>query len=177
MLRSGVGRFNFGFGVGSDGATQCRWNGGGGGGGDSAPDIFGNTDLNTGIVLGQDLGFKALQLNFHCKDGVCAAETTLKIVTDRIRIHCTPVFRSHWSVSKQLFNIITAPSRFFVTRTCTVETNCKDASQGTIDTLKSMLGIGDGDNGKSPEGLTCEAVQHLCNVGGDTGSYICNRQR
>jgi len=158
-------------------------------------DVFGNTDLDTGMLFGRGIGYKSLQLNLHYTDGVYVdeAKTTLKMATDGIRIHYTPVFRPYSSVSKQLINVVSAPeqlavppgeSRFFVSRTCTVDTPCKDANEETMGFLAFILGMGDrDDDGESSEGdaasspfgdmdLTCEVVKPFCNLGEEMGSYV-----
>jgi hypothetical protein len=146
-------------------------------------DLFGNTDLDTGILLGRGLGVKAIYLNVHYTDGVYV-DDALKIATDGIRIHYTPVFRPYSSVAKSLINVVTGPtklavppgeSRFFVSRTCTVDTNCKDANQDTIGFLMSVLGMGASDAGEVDHGdteHTCETFEAFCNLGGEIGSNV-----
>jgi len=146
-------------------------------------DLFGNTDLDTGILLGRGLGVKAIYLNVHYTDGVYV-DDALKIATDGIRIHYTPVFRPYSSVAKSLINVITGPtklavppgeSRFFVSRTCTVDTSCKDANQDTIGFLVSVLGMGASDADEVDHGdteHTCETFEAFCDLGGEIGSAV-----
>lgn len=148
-------------------------------------DIFGNTDLDTGILLGRSLGIQSLQMNVHYTDGVYAdeAQTLLKMATDGIRVHYTPAFRPYSSVSKQLINVITAPRRlqvppgeprFFVSRTCEVESACKDAGAETLGMVASFLGVGQSDTEAALGGaaLTCATLAPFCGVGGAVGSSV-----
>merc|ERR1719343_376038 len=119
-------------------------------------DVFGNTDLDTGILSGRGLGIRSLQLNVHYTDGVYADEAlkTLQMATDGIRVHYTSTFRPYTSIGKPLINVGTAPkqlsippgeSRFYISRTCKVDTNCKDASQETLNLMAYVFGLGEGD--------------------------------
>merc|ERR1711935_57863 len=148
-------------------------------------DVFGNTDLDTGILLGKGLGIQALQLNVHYTDGVYVDEAlkTLKMATDGIRVHYTSTFRPYTSVSKELINVGTAPkqltippgeSRFYLSRTCKVDTSCKDASQETLNILGYLLGMGETDIQSALGGadFSCELVQPFCSIGGEIGRYI-----
>jgi len=145
-------------------------------------DVFGNTDLDTGILLGKGLGIQALQLNVHYTDGVYVDEAlkTLKMATDGIRVHYTSTFRPYTSVSKPLINVGTAPeqltippgeSRFYLSRTCKVDTSCKDASQDALNILAVLAGT-DIQSAFGGADLSCESVQPRCNIGGEIGRYI-----
>jgi len=165
-------------------------------------DIFGNTDLDTGILIGRGLGIQSLKINVHYTDGVYEDEDekTLKMATDGVRVHYTPNFRPYTSVSKYLINAISAPSsmltippnesRFFLSRTCKVDTRCKDADEKTLGIvayfMESMDGYfddgiivdalttgggGDGDADADAE-LSCGSITSYCDIGGEIGSYV-----
>jgi hypothetical protein len=148
-------------------------------------DVFGNTDLDTGIMLGKGLGIQALQLGVHYTDGVYVDEAlkTLRMATDGIRVHYTSTFRPYTSISKPLINVGTAPkqltippgeSRFYLSRTCEVDTSCKDANQDTLDIMAFLFGMGETDIQSALGGadFSCESVQPFCNIGGEIGPYI-----
>jgi len=148
-------------------------------------DLFGNVDTDTGVLMGRGIGIQALQLNVHYTDGVYADEAlkTLKMAMDGIRIHYTSTFRPYSSLSKELIFVGTAPSqltippgesRFYLSRTCKVETSCEDATQKTLQNLAFLLAM----TGSDVDGLlggaeiSCDSVQPLCNIGGEIGTYI-----
>lgn len=148
-------------------------------------DVFGNIDLDTGILLGKGLGIQALQVNVHYTDGVYEdeAQTTLKMATDGIRVHYTPDFRPYSSIAKELINVGTAPkqltippgeSRFFLSRTCEVDTSCKDADEKTMRMVAFLMGMGESDISSALGGseLSCESLLPLCSIGGEIGPYI-----
>jgi hypothetical protein len=148
-------------------------------------DLFGNVDTDTGVLIGRGIGIQALQLNVHYTDGVYADEAlkTLKMATDGIRIHYTSTFRPYSSLSKELINVGTAPrqlaippgeSRFYLSRTCKVETSCEDATQETLGLLAMFFGVEESDAENMPGGgeISCESVQSLCNIGGEMGTFI-----
>jgi len=148
-------------------------------------DVFGNTDLDTGILLGKGLGIQALQLNVHYTDGAYEDEAAKipKMATDGIRVHYTPDFRPYSSVTKELINVGTAPeqltippgeSRFFLSRNCKVDTKCKDADKNTLITMAYIKGLATADIEIAlgdPE-FSCESLQPLCNIGGEYGPSI-----
>jgi hypothetical protein len=136
-------------------------------------DVFANTDLDTGILLGRGMGIQALQMNVHYTDGVMVNDT-LKVATDGIRVHYTPDFRPYSSVQKELINVGTAPeslkvppgeSRFYLSRSCTVETNCRDASEETITMVMDFLGFRDLLGLGEDDTLTCAMVAPFCGMG------------
>jgi hypothetical protein len=148
-------------------------------------DVFGNIDLDTGILLGKGLGIQALQLNVHYTDGVYEdeAQKIFKMATDGIRVHYTPDFRPYSSVFKELINVGTAPkqltippgeSRFFLSRNCKVDTKCKDVDQKTLMTMAYVMGLGEADieSALGDSEISCESLQPLCNIGGEIGSSI-----
>lgn len=141
--------------------------------------VFSNIDLDTGIIMGRKLGIQALQLNVHYTDGIYEddATETQRMATDGIRVHYTSDFRPYTSVNKPLINIGAAidelyvpagESRFFVTKTCKVNTSCKDIDPETLQFFASFgLGLGD-----QAEGITCESITPFCNLGGPFGPYV-----
>jgi len=142
-------------------------------------DLFGNTDLDTGILMGRGMGIESFSLNVHYTDGIYVDEESkqLKMATDGIRIHYTPVFRPYSSVFKGVMNVITAPRllqippgepRFFLSKQCQVETGCQDADAETLGFIAGFLGF----EGEMEAGLTCESVALFCGLGGVEGSYI-----
>jgi len=148
-------------------------------------DVFGNLDLDTGVLLGKGLGIESVQLNVHYTDGVYAneAEKTLKMATDGIRVHYTTDFRPFTSIMRPLINIGSAPeelvipsgeSRFFVSKTCEVDTKCKDVDSRILRSYASILleSQTDTTNMVDSANLTCEALQPLCNSSEDIAPYI-----
>lgn len=144
-------------------------------------DIFSNTDLDTGFLLGRGMGIKALQLNVHYTDGVYANETTkeLKIAEDGIRVHYTPQFRPYSTIEKKLINVGTAPrqlavppgeSRFFVSRECEVQSGCTDAQGDTLQLVAGFLGISATDLGLDE--ISCATLAMFCGFEGEEGSYV-----
>jgi len=145
--------------------------------------VFGNVDMETGVLMGKALGIQAVQLNVHYTDGVYEdPETqTLKMATDGIRVHYTPDFRTYSSTSKPLINIGVGPrelfvppgeERFFVTKTCKVNTNCKDIDPEMLQGLFNFIGVEEDQVAAIPDGLSCPMVKPFCNMGGQLGSYV-----
>jgi len=157
-------------------------------------DIFGNTDLDTGILTGRGLGIQSIKINVHYTDGVYEDEDekTLKMATDGVRVHYTPSFRPYTSIHKMLINVATAPSmltippnesRFFLSRTCKVDTRCKDANEKTLGIAAYLMGMMDGEYDDIIDALTtgganadaelsCESIKSYCDIGGEIGSYV-----
>jgi len=151
-------------------------------------DLFGNVDTDTGVLMGRGIGIQALQLNVHYTDGVYADEAlkTLKMAMDGIRIHYTSTFRPYSSLSKELINVVNAPkqltippgeSRFYLSRTCKVETSCEDATKETLETLENLaffVGITESDVDGLLGGaeISCESIRSLCNIGGAIGTFV-----
>jgi len=144
-------------------------------------DLFSNTDLDTGVLLGRGMGIQSLQLNVHYTDGVYVNETTkeLAMATDGIRVHYTPNFRPYTTIGKELINIgvghgqLDVPpgeSRFYVSRMCEVQTNCKDAGSSTLGFVGSFLGVSAEDFGAAE--ISCEVLAPFCALGGEEGSYV-----
>jgi hypothetical protein len=108
--------------------------------------------LNTGIAFGRSMGIEAISLNVHYTDGVYEDPTTetFKIATDGIKIYFTPDLREYTSMRKQLINVPYGPrelvippstERFFVTRTCIVDTSCQDATNNQVQGVAQYLGF------------------------------------
>lgn len=142
--------------------------------------VFGNIDNDTGVLMGKGLGIQAVQLNVHYTDGVYedAATMTQKIATDGIKVHYTPDFRPFTSTNKALINIGFATKelnippgedRFFVTKTCKVNTSCKDSTPEFLQTIVDFFGMG--NDGSIPDNLSCPNIKLFCNMGGDLGSF------
>ena len=102
-------------------------------------------------------------------DGVVVNDT-LKIATDGIRVHYTPVFRPYTSVMQFIIKIGAAPrsltvppgeSRFYVSRSCTVESNCRDANEKTLATMAEYLGLDLGGDVT----VSCAFFQPFCGTG------------
>lgn len=143
--------------------------------------VFGNFDNEVGALMGKGLGIQAIQMNVHYTDGVYEdpAAMTKKLANDGIRVHYTPDFRPYTSTSKPLINIgfatkqLVVPAgeeRFFVTKTCKVNTSCKDASPEYLEQIVNEFGIG--ASGAVPENLSCPSIKFFCNMEGDIGSFI-----
>merc|ERR1712157_696334 len=102
--------------------------------------------------------------------------------TDGFRVHYTPEFRPFSSVNKRIINVagintpdeLTIPPespRFFISRTCKVDTNCKDADERTLNIVSSILARRD-EAAAGLRGASCESLQFLCGVGGTIGAGI-----
>jgi len=98
------------------------------------------------------MGIKAITLNVHYTDVDYEDPTTetFKIATDGIKIYYTPDLREYTSMRKQLINIPFGPGelfippstdRFFVTRTCVVDSSCRDATNQQVQVLAKELGF------------------------------------
>ena len=149
-------------------------------------DVFGNLDLDTGVLLGKGLGIESVQLNVHYTDGVYAneAEKTLKMATDGIRVHYTTDFRPFTIIDRPIINIGSAPqelvipsgeSRFFVSKTCEVDTKCKDVDSSILEIFAYTLLESQTDMTNvldSFADLSCEALQPLCNSSEEIARYI-----
>jgi hypothetical protein len=149
-------------------------------------DVFGNLDLDTGVLLGKGLGIESVQLNVHYTDGVYAneAEKTLKMATDGIRVHYTTDFRPFTIIDRPIINIGSAPqelvipsgeSRFFVSKTCEVDTKCKDVDSWILESFAYTLLESQTDMTNvldSFADLSCEALQPLCNSSEEIARYI-----
>jgi len=148
--------------------------------------VFGNVDLDEGILMGRGLGFESIRLNVHYTDGVYSdpSTKTQKMATDGIRVHYTPDFRPYSGIVKPILNVAFGPRqltvppgepRFYVTKTCKVNTRCKDATKEQLDALVnafgSSMGIEDAGNMLGGD-LSCESMKPLCNIGGEFGPYI-----
>jgi len=143
--------------------------------------VFGNVANDTGVLMGKGLGIQAVQLNVHYTDGVYedAATMTQKIATDGIKVHYTRDFRPFTSTQKALINIGFATKelnippgedRFFVTKTCKVNTSCKDSTPEILQNVVDFFGMG--NDGSIPDNLSCPNIKLFCNMGGDLGSFI-----
>jgi len=135
--------------------------------------LFNYLPSNVGQLFGPGLGIKALNLNIHYTDGNdvdfgnpdAANDGTNAIATDGIRILYTPNLRPQTAYIKPLINVgfpvngMNVPaqaSRFFYTKTCRVESPCRqDASDEHMNELGERAGM---------PGLTCEAAKAFCAV-------------
>jgi len=173
-------------------------------------DLFGNTDLSTGFVLGRSLGVQSIHLNVHYTDGAYADPDleTYKIATDGIRVFYTPDLRPYTSTRKALLSVAQGPkeigvpsqtSRYYLTKTCHVNTKCKDATDETLQMLARFFGLG--GTGEGDEGLpnldgagafgvesantvnadnangmlaniSCGRIKMMCFIGGEFGPII-----
>jgi len=125
-------------------------------------DVFANTDLSAGVMLGRSMGIQAMQLNVHYTDGEYDDPDleTYKIATDGIRVHYTPDLRPYTTAVKPLIFIGWGPkqmvvpaqtSRYYLTRTCRVNTKCKDASDEQLGMVAAFMGVGGGGNAGGEE--------------------------
>jgi hypothetical protein len=146
------------------------------------------------------IGIEAVQLNVHYTDGVYEDPTlkTFKMAEDGIKIYYTSDLREYTSISKPIITVPFGPSelyippgvdRYFLTRTCTVDTKCKDASDDTLQTVAAFLGVGSdgGDGGGAGGGddndanadaansmfanISCPAIKPFCFMA-EFGTYI-----
>jgi hypothetical protein len=131
--------------------------------------------LNTGIAFGRSVGIEAISLNVHYTDGVYEDPTTetFKIATDGIKIYYTPDMREYTSMRKELINIPFGPNglvippsieRFFVTRTCIVDTSCQDATNNQLELFFAQyLGFsGRRRHLDEDESISCEMIKSYC---------------
>lgn len=140
--------------------------------------VFGNFDLDTGVLMGRGIGVEAILLNVHYTDGVYDDESlgTLKMAQDGIRVHYTPVFRKYTSMAIFLIDVAYGPEsltvppgeeRFFLTRTCKVGPSCKDASPDFVSRIARMGVIAGGE-----DEVSCEDLAPFCGVGEPLGPWI-----
>lgn len=165
-------------------------------------DVFGNSVLDTGVALGKHMGIQALKLNVHYSDGAYVdadadaddeQQQQQKMATDGIRVYFTPDLRPFTSVQKQVISVPYGPpemvippneSRYFISKTCNVNTSCKDASDATLQQVARFLDIGGGGGGgdgrddeenaaaaASMASITCATIKAFCFLG-DFGSYV-----
>jgi len=152
-------------------------------------DLFGNTDLNTGVLLGRGMGIQAIMMNVHYTDGVYLdeAKTQLKMAEDGIRIHWTPNMRPYTDTMRPLINIGWAPrqlsippgeKRFFVSRTCEVVNNCQDAEPSELQAAAAFMSRGDNEmstamsNAMNGMDLSCPNLKLFCGMPGQIGMAI-----
>lgn len=120
-------------------------------------DVFGNYDMSVGVPVGRALGIQGFHLNVHYTDGEFedAELETMKIAQDGIRVYYTPDMRPYSNIMKNLIAVPTGPkqmrippgqSRYYLTKTCMVDTKCKDASDEVLRGMaKWIIGGGDDD--------------------------------
>jgi len=109
---------------------------------------MGISDTETGILMGRAMGHQALRLNIHYTDGVYRdpEEKIHTMATDGMRVYYTKDFRPYTTQFVMLQQItsdehLTVPpneSRFFVTKTCKVDSGCKDVSEDYISLVSQM---------------------------------------
>jgi len=151
------------------------------GGWASGANMFGNVDIETGVLMGRGLGIESIRLNVHYTDGVYADASTKTptLATDGIRIHYTPDTRPYTSITKHLINVGAGPqelvippeeSRFFISRTCKVNKNCQDISQVKLNMIVDYYGLAQAlpDNME----VSCASFQQFCNLSGERGPLI-----
>mmetsp|Transcript_111367 Transcript_111367/g.228060 ORF Transcript_111367/g.228060 Transcript_111367/m.228060 type:complete len:997 (+) Transcript_111367:121-3111(+) len=147
-------------------------------------DLFGIQSLDTGVLLGRAMGVEAFLLNIHYTDGVYAdaASETHVMATDGIRIDYTTDFRPYSGLKKNAIFIpfaskqmIIPPneSRYFVSKTCNVNTACKDAGDEQLQAVTRFFGIGgDDESGTGADDLSCASIRAFCYLGGEFGSGV-----
>lgn len=106
----------------------------------------------------------ALQVNIHYTDGDAPYLNGEKaIATDGIRIHYTPTLRPKTATSTPVINVGFGPpamfvepnkKRAFMTRTCTVQSRCKDTPDAEMMRIGAFL-MGDAT-------VTCSKSRALC---------------
>jgi len=115
------------------------------------PMFGGSPDLSIGVAIGKAMGIQAVQLNIHYTDGVYEDEEskTYTMATDGIKVYYTTDLRPYTSMSKSLITIGWGPpelfipaetSRYFVTRTCMVNTKCKDTTTKQLQKVAAIFG-------------------------------------
>jgi len=133
--------------------------------------LFGDIPKNAGQVFGPGLGIKALNINVHYTDGVDIDpnfdnDGEYAIATDGIRILFTPELRPKTMLNKPLINIglpqnvaLNVPpneSRYFYTKTCEIESSCKDTDDESMQQLGRSMGM------PGMEDITCELAKAFC---------------
>merc|ERR1712029_985769 len=127
------------------------------------------------------MGIEAVTLNVHYTDGAYKdpSNKTYKMATDGIKIHYTPDLREYTSLRKQLINVPYGPKemmippatdRFFLTRTCVVDTSCRDATDEQLQRVAMYLGLDkyfDAASAPVPSdemlaNISCETVKPFC---------------
>lgn len=119
---------------------------------------------DVGTPLGEDIGIVALQVNIHYTDGDAPYLNGEKaIATDGIRIQYTPTLRPKTATSTPVINVGFGPpamfvepnkKRAFMTRTCTVQSRCKDTPDAEMMRIGAFL-MGDAT-------VTCSKSRALC---------------
>jgi len=148
-------------------------------------DVFGNTDLNTGVLLGRGMGIQAFMLNVHYTDGVYQddAKTQLKMAEDGLRIHWTPNMRPYTETTKSLLRIGQGPEelsippgekRFFISRTCEVAKNCQDADDSALESFAYLMSMRGNDIPAAMNGmdLSCSNLKLFCDMPGQVGTAV-----
>ncbi|KAL7540769.1 hypothetical protein ACHAWF_011241 [Thalassiosira exigua] len=147
--------------------------------------LFGGANNDTGILWGRGLGVEAVMMNIHYTDGAYedAATRTYKMAEDGIRVHYTPDFRPFTTRPNSLINVGQGPDkmavppgepRFYITRTCKVDTSCKDIAPEQLRAILSYVGRGDGTLAAAAGGQesTCGSLKPFCGLGGNMGPWI-----
>jgi len=146
--------------------------------------LFSNIPSNAGRVFGPGLGIKALSLNVHYTDGLdvdfsnskTANDGVHAIATDGIRILYTPKLRPQTVLNKQLLTIgLPQPQtmnlppqipRFFYTKTCTLESSCRDTADAMMNQFGKQTGLPGGEN------LTCGRAKAFCFMDSKFTAYL-----
>ena len=123
------------------------------------------------------IGIKAIQLNVHYTDGTYEDPTlkTFKMAVDGIKIYYTSDLREYTSISKEIIYVPFGPAqlyvppgvdRYFLARTCTVDTKCKDSSDDTLQLVAAFFG-NDNEDESAPANselanMSCPSVKQFC---------------
>ena len=123
-----------------------------------------------GAPIGRGAGIVAVSINVHFTDGQLAPGAVSR---DGIRIFYTPTLRPQTAVTASTFGIFQASDytglhvppgrqRYFLTRTCRVETPCKDMPPSDVAAMAKL------------DFLTCELIAALDQCK-DFGYILCPR--
>merc|ERR1719491_2781367 len=159
-------------------------------------DLFAITpDLSIGVALGRAMGIQAVAINAHYTDGEYEEDgESYKMATDGIKIYYTTDLRDYTSLSKPLINVGFGPSemnippateRYFLTRTCLVDTKCKDATDKQLQVVTYMMGLSPEEENTADTdtdtttamsemlaNISCPTIKPFCFMGGETGAII-----
>jgi len=157
---------------------------------------FGTTpDLSVGVAIGSAMGVQAVALNIHYTDGEYEDDgESYKIATDGIKVYYTTDLRDYTSVNTPLINVAFGPldmyvppstERYFLTKTCMVDTKCKDATDKQLQVAAYMLGLSSEEENTADTkndtdtaisemlaNISCPTFKPFCSMGGEIGSYV-----
>ena len=129
-------------------------------------------------------------MNVHYTDGTYEDPTlkTFKMAVDGIKIYYTSDLREYTSISKEIIYVPFGPAqlyvppgvdRYFLARTCTVDTKCKDSSDDTLQMVAAFFG-NDNEDESAPAtaaanselaNMSCPSVKQFCLMA-DIGPFI-----